>query len=77
MGWRSKNWSEKVGIDVVENLLAKIELVKKQENTQEVIGWLYGKSGFDNKALKLMQENGILYSDKNNLLDLMDFLGML
>ncbi|MFQ6056233.1 MAG: winged helix-turn-helix domain-containing protein, partial [Methanosarcinales archaeon] len=73
----SKNWSEKVGIEVVEDLLAKIEQVKKQENTEEVIGWLYGKSGFEDAAIKLMQEKGILYSDKNNLLDLMDFLSML
>ncbi|MFQ6056693.1 MAG: hypothetical protein ACE5J3_12010, partial [Methanosarcinales archaeon] len=73
----SKNWNKQVGKEVVEALINKIELVKREENTDKVIGWLYSKNGFEKDALNLMQEKDILGSDKNNLISLMDFLGLL
>ncbi|MFQ6056714.1 MAG: hypothetical protein ACE5J3_12115, partial [Methanosarcinales archaeon] len=73
----SKNWNKQVGKEVVEALINKIELVKREENTDKVIGWLYSKNGFEKDALNLMQEKDILGSDKNNLISLMEFLGIL
>jgi len=50
----SKNWDKKVGKEVVEALINKIELVKQEENTDNVVGWLYSKNGFEGEALNLM-----------------------
>jgi hypothetical protein len=40
------------------------------------VAWLYGRSGFTPAAQAFLEREGILYSDRESLLDLAEALGL-
>jgi len=69
----SKWWKKPVGVKVVENLIRQGELVKKRKgkDLDNLTLWLFASSGVTKGAKKLMEKNGILWSTKKDLNDLL------
>jgi hypothetical protein len=69
----SKWWKESVGVDVVKNLMKQGDIVKEMrgKDLKKLTLWLFASNGVTENAKKLMEENGILWSTKDNLNDLL------
>ena len=69
----SKWRKDLVGKNVVENLLWQGNLIKKKrgDDLKNLTQWLFASKGFTEDAKKIMEENGILWSTKENLNDLL------
>ncbi|KPA19149.1 ATPase domain protein, prokaryote domain protein [Candidatus Magnetomorum sp. HK-1] len=65
----SKWKKDPVGKDVVENLIWQGNLIKKKrgEDLKNLTLWLFASNGVTEDAKKIMAENGILWSTKENL----------
>lgn len=64
----------KVGIDDVHKLLDKAELVRKHRDADIMRVWFFSNNGFTSEAETLMQTKGILWSTRNELDELLDFM---
>ena len=71
----SKWQKDPVGIKVVENLIRQGGLVRERRGDElgELTLWLFASSGVTKDAEKLMKENGILWSTKEDLNALLKF----
>jgi len=69
----SKWWKDPVGVDVVKNLMKQGDIVKEMrgKDLKKRTLWLFASNGVTENAKKLMEENGILWSTKDNLNDLL------
>lgn len=72
--WRDK----KVGVREVRAFLGKKPLVEKEEGQglRSLQMWFFSHSGFSQGAERLMQEKGVLYSDKEDLNHLLELAGL-
>jgi len=74
----SKWWKKPVGEDVVKNLIWQGELLKEKrgKDLRELTLWLFAANGVTEDAKKIMEENGILWSTKENLNELLEYSGL-
>ncbi len=64
----------KVGVTELNKLLEKAELVKKDRKAELMRIWFFSYEGFTKEALKLMPKQGILWSTKEDLDGLLDYV---
>jgi len=72
-------WHQKpVGIDVVNNLLKQAEMVRERDSDiiKNITLWIFSYTGVTADAEKLMKQHGILWSSKNELNALLEYLGL-
>ena len=75
----SKWWhGRKAGHLEVESLLRKAEALKEAEGEglETMRVWFFAHDGFTNKAEELMKENGMLWSVRDDLDKLLEFVGL-
>ncbi len=71
----SKWWNKrKVGMDVINNMLAQAEIVKEREgkHLKTLRLWLFAHDGVTEEAEKRIQKKGILWSDRGDLDSLLE-----
>jgi hypothetical protein len=66
----------KVGVNDINKLLAKADMVKKNLDADLVRVWFFGYNGFTNKALTLMKEKGVLWSTRDELDELLEYVNL-
>jgi len=71
-----KNWSEPVGPDVIEKFVRSARAWQKERGIEDIVLWVYGRSGFTDAALAAMRSESILHSDQNDLQELAAELGL-
>ncbi len=64
----------KVGLKEIKTLLDKAEMVRKDRQAELVRVWFFGAEGFAPKAMTLIQEKGVLWSTKEDLDGLLDYV---
>jgi hypothetical protein len=72
-----KNWAKPVSLADVRKFARTVAVYCRDRNIAKSVAWLYGRSGFTAAAHKFMEQEGILYSDLDNLLVLAEKLGLL
>ncbi len=75
----SKWWSgNKVGRDVVENLLEKAKFVKEREgeDLRTIRLWIFANDGVTTPAKELMRQKGVLWSTRTELNELLDAVNL-
>ncbi|MCP4345540.1 MAG: hypothetical protein GY795_08440 [Desulfobacterales bacterium] len=75
----SKWWNNRpVGPDVVENLLRQAEVVREREGEylETLRLWIFAHDGVTEKAEKMIHENGILWSARDDLDGLLEAVGL-
>ena len=74
----SKWWNKPVGPDVVNNLIRQGEIVKEREGEylETLRLWLFAHNGVTEKAAELMRECGVLWSDGEDLNNLLEMVGL-
>ncbi|MCP4693240.1 MAG: hypothetical protein GY859_34685, partial [Desulfobacterales bacterium] len=73
----SKWWSgSKVGTDVVENLLRQAEMVRQRKGKvlKRLRLWLFAHDGVTAPAEELMRQNGVFWSTRADLDELLEFV---
>jgi hypothetical protein len=65
----SKWWKNPVDVNVVKNLMKQGDIVKeiRGKDLKKITLWLFASNGVTENAKKMMEENGILWSTKDNL----------
>lgn len=69
-----KNWTRPVGRPEVERFLAAVAHLIDDRGHDKVVSWFYARSGFSEPAETLLQESGVLYTDQNGLVQLLEDL---
>ena len=64
----------KVGVAELKKLLEKAEIVKKDRKTKLMRIWFFSYEGFSKEALEFMPKQGILWSTKEDLDGLLDYV---
>ncbi len=64
----------KVPLSDIKTLLDKAEIVKKDRQAELVRVWFFGAEGFSPKAMPLIREQGVLWSTKEDLDALLDYV---
>ena len=74
----SKWWKDPVGEDVIKNLIWQGELLKEKrgKDLRGLTLWLFAGNGVTEGAKRIMEENGILWSTKEDLNGLLEFSGL-
>jgi hypothetical protein len=74
----SKWHTKPVGPEPVKNLIQQGEIIKKREGKylKNLQLWLFSHAGVTKSAKELMQEHNILWSDKNDLNNLLKIAGL-
>jgi len=75
---QSKWWQEKVGRPDVKHLLRQAEIIRQRrgEDLETLRIWLFAANGVTTPAKKLMDEQGVLWSDRSDLDELLDRVGL-
>jgi restriction endonuclease Mrr len=71
-----KNREKRVGIPEARKFAWAVEAYRAERGLKRVVGWLYGRAGFTPAARAFLEAEGILYSDREALLDLAEELGL-
>jgi hypothetical protein len=78
-----KNWEKRVGLPEARKFARAVESYRIERGRGgapsqpgRVVAWLYGRSGFTPAARAFLEAEGILYSDREQLLDLAEELGL-
>jgi hypothetical protein len=71
-----KSWEEPVGVAEVDTFLRAVEEFREVKGVEEVVGWMYAKSGFTDPARALLRERGVLHSDLEQVCGLMEAAGL-
>jgi len=64
----------KVGPGDIQKLLDKAEVVKKDRQAERMRIWFFSYEGFSEEALELMPKQGLLWSTKDDLDGLLDYV---
>jgi hypothetical protein len=71
-----KNWEERVGLPAARKFARAVAAYQAERRLKRAVAWLYGRSGFTPAARAFLEGEGILYSDREALLDLAEALGL-
>jgi restriction endonuclease Mrr len=71
-----KNWEKRVGVPEARKFAWAVEAYRAERGLKRVVAWLYGRAGFTPAARTFLETEGILYSDREQLLDLAEELGL-
>jgi hypothetical protein len=71
-----KNWEKRVGVPAARKFARAAEAYRTERGLKQVVAWLYGRAGFTTAARTFLEAEGILYSDREQLLDLAEELGL-
>lgn len=72
-----KNWERPVGRSEVERFLEAAEHLQADRGHEQVVCWIYGRSGFSGPAETLLEEREVLYTDQAGLVQLLQDLQVL
>lgn len=72
-----KNWQRAVGRPEVERFLEAAENLRADRGHEQVVCWFYARNGFNGPAEALLQEQGVLYSNQQELVRLLQDLQVL
>ena len=68
--------SKKIGVDVVQSLIAQADAVHTGYPTSRIRMWLFAHEGLTEDAATLAQEMGALWSDRTQLDELLGYWGL-
>ncbi len=68
--------SQKIGLAVLQALLPQAEAVQTEYPTSTIRMWLFAHEGLTEEAETFAQAQGILWSDRAQLDDLLTYLGL-
>jgi hypothetical protein len=71
-----KNWDEPVSVGEVETFLEASAELQEREGLTGAVRWMYARSGFTGPAAARLTEEGVLFSDREQVCALMAEIGM-
>jgi hypothetical protein len=71
-----KNWEKRVGLPEARKFARAVEAYRAERGLKRTVAWLYGRAGFTPAARAFLEGERILYSDREQLLDLAEELGL-
>ncbi|MEM7539085.1 MAG: restriction endonuclease [Chloroflexota bacterium] len=72
-----KNWKDPVSKPDVEKLWHGSRNLAKDKGHPQVVCWFYARSGFTGPAITFMQEKGMLYTDEDGLVQMLEEMGVI
>lgn len=68
--------TKKIGVDVLKELIGQAKGVEAEYDTNGIHMWLFAHEGLTKEAEKLARKEGILWSDRAQLDDLLEYLNL-
>ena len=67
---------KKIGVGVLKTLLVQAKMAREERNPPVLRIWLFAHEGLSPKAMKLAKKQGILWSTREDLDGLLEYLGL-